>query len=235
VRVGITLPTFERTASAALATAREAERAGIDGVFVFDHLWPGADKSRPALSLYPVLGAVAAVTRRVRIGSLVARLGLVPDEFVVDSLVCLQELSGRRLVAALGIGDSKSLSENEAYGISWPSPGARRASLTTVLAALDVAGIEARVGAAAPATLEVARAAGATVNLWDLDLERLRGEAAKGPTTWAGPLPTDPRPAADRLVELRDAGATWAIWGWPRSIDLVTRALYLAGMQTARG
>jgi hypothetical protein len=27
---------------------------------------------------------------------------------------------------------------------------------------------------------------------------------------------------------LSAAGATWAIWGWPRSIDLVTEALRLA-------
>ncbi|MGA2529610.1 MAG: LLM class flavin-dependent oxidoreductase [Acidimicrobiales bacterium] len=235
MRVGITLPTFEPTAAAALARSREAELAGIDGVFAFDHLWPGADKDRPALSLFPVLGAVAATTRRLRIGSLVARLGLVPDELVIKSLTCLQELSGGRLVAALGIGDSKSLSENNAYGIPFPSPAARRASLAAMLAALGAAGVETWVGATSPATLEVARAASATVNLWDVGIERLRTEVDRGPTSWAGPLPGDPRAAADRLMELREAGATWAVWGWPRSVELVTQALHLAGIRTSEG
>src|SRR5271166_6254526 len=79
VKIGITLPTFEQTSEAALATALAADHAGIDGIFAFDHLWPIGQKSRPALSMYPVLGAVAAVTSRIRIGSLVARIGLLPD------------------------------------------------------------------------------------------------------------------------------------------------------------
>jgi len=36
------------------------------------------------------------------------------------------------------------------------------------------------VGATAPVTLEIARAAGATVNLWDVDLDRVEAEAGRG-------------------------------------------------------
>jgi alkanesulfonate monooxygenase SsuD/methylene tetrahydromethanopterin reductase-like flavin-dependent oxidoreductase (luciferase family) len=229
VKVGITLPTFEPGAARALAVAREAEEAGIDGVFAFDHLWPGDDKSRPALSMYPLLAAAAAATERVRIGSLVARLGLLPDAVVVESLVSLDELAGRRLVAAVGIGDSKSRTENEAFGIPFPSLEARRASLAAILDELAGEGIETWVGASSPATLEIARGAGATVNLWGAELDRLRAEVVLGPTTWAGPLPTSARAAAGRLAELRETGVTWAIWGWPRSIALVREALDMAG------
>jgi len=108
LKVGITLPTFEPSATAALEVARAAERAGIDGVFVFDHLWRGGHRSGPALSMYPVLGAVAAVTRRIRVGSLVARVGFLPDRLVAESFVTLHELTGRRLVAALGIGTRRA-------------------------------------------------------------------------------------------------------------------------------
>jgi len=230
VKVGITLPTFEATATAALAAARVAETAGIDGVFAFDHLWPGADRSRPALSMYPVLAAVATTTRRIRVGSLVARVGLLPDQLVAESLVSLHELSGHRLVAGVGVGDAKSASENEAYGIAWPALEQRRTSLGVVVRELTAHGIECWVGATAPATLEIARAGGATVNLWDVDLDRFAAEAALGPATWAGPFPAEAGPAADQLTALQAAGATWAIWGWPRSIDLVTEALALAGL-----
>ena len=235
MKVGITLPTFERTANPALVAAREAEDAGIDGVFVFDHIWPGDGRSRPALSMYPVLGAAAAATGRIRVGSLVARVGLLPDGLVTQSLVSLHELTRGRLVAALGIGDSKSRSENEAYGIAWPELEYRRASLAAILGELIAEGIDCWVGATAPSTLEIARAAGATVNLWNVDLDRLRSEAVRGPATWAGPFPAEVGPAADRLMALRDAGATWAIWGWPRSIDLVTQALRTARMQAGSG
>ena len=156
MNVGITLPTFEPTASAALAAAREAEAIGLDGVFSFDHLWPIGQPSRPALSAYPVLGAVSAVTRDVRIGTLVARVGLLPDRLVYESLVSLQEMAGGRLIAALGVGDRLSVPENEAYGIDWPSLEDRRSSLVAMLAELSAQGIECWVGATAPATLELA-------------------------------------------------------------------------------
>ncbi len=179
--------------------------------------------------MYPLLAAAAAATERVRIGSLVARLGLLPDAVVVESLVSLDELAGGRLVAALGIGDSKSRTENEAFGIPFPSLEARRVSLAATLDELAGEGIETWVGASSPATLEIARAAGAAVNLWGAELDRLRAEVALGPTTWAGPLPTSARDAAGRLADLRETGVTWAIWGWPRSVTLVRDALDMAG------
>jgi hypothetical protein len=231
VKVGITLPTFEATSTAALATAREAQEAGIDGIFTFDHLWPMGQPARPALAAYPVLGAVAAVTRHIRVGPLVARVGLLADRLVADSLVSLQELAGGRLIAALGIGDSMSVAENKAYGIAWPSLEDRRRSLVAILEELTAHGIECWVGATARATLEIARDLRVTVNLWDVDLARLEQEAGRGPATWAGPLPAEAGAAADRLVALRDAGAAWAIWGWPRRIELVTQAMELAGIR----
>lgn len=235
MQVGITLPSFQPTGAALLETAREAERVGIDGVFAFDHLWPGRQKSRPALSLYPVLGAVMAATQHIRVGSLVARIGLVPDRVVISSFISLLEMGGHRLVAALGVGDSKSMAENKAFGIEWLPIEDRRRSLAVVLDALGGEAIECWVGANATATLDIARAAGVAVNLWDVELDRLRAEARLGATTWAGSLPTDAPSAARRLVELRDAGAEWVIWGWPRSTDLVVRALSLAGMRGSRG
>jgi len=185
--------------------------------------------------MYPVLGGVMATTRRVMIGSLVARLGYLPDRAVADSFLSLHQLARGRLVAALGIGDSISAAENAAYGIAWPSLEERRTSLVGLVGELTAAGIECWVGATAPATIEIARAGGATVNLWDVDLERFQAEAARGPTSWAGPFPKEAGPAADQLIALRDAGATWAIWGWPRSVDLVTDALRLAGLQSRKG
>ena len=49
MRLGVTLPQFREDAEPALAAARRAETAGLDGVFVFDHLWPLHQPERPAL------------------------------------------------------------------------------------------------------------------------------------------------------------------------------------------
>ncbi|HEY4700455.1 MAG TPA: LLM class flavin-dependent oxidoreductase, partial [Streptosporangiaceae bacterium] len=74
MRIGITLPQFEHGADHALEAARRAESLGIDGVFCFDHLWPIGKPGRPALSSGPLLGALAASTSTITIGSLVSRV-----------------------------------------------------------------------------------------------------------------------------------------------------------------
>jgi alkanesulfonate monooxygenase SsuD/methylene tetrahydromethanopterin reductase-like flavin-dependent oxidoreductase (luciferase family) len=126
VRVGLTLPTFTPDGTLTARTARAAEAAGLDGVFVFDHLWPLGSPGRPALSGIPVLGAVASVTANVALGPLVARVGLLDDDRLVDALRTVDTISGRgRLLVGLGAGDHGSAQENLAYGLPFPPAGAR--------------------------------------------------------------------------------------------------------------
>src|SRR5436305_1721416 len=60
MRVGICLPQFRDDAEAAVATARAAEEADLDGVFAFDHLWPLGRPDRPAPYSGVLRGAPAA-------------------------------------------------------------------------------------------------------------------------------------------------------------------------------
>jgi alkanesulfonate monooxygenase SsuD/methylene tetrahydromethanopterin reductase-like flavin-dependent oxidoreductase (luciferase family) len=96
MKVGITLPQFRDDADTALDAARRAEALGLDGVFCFDHLWPMGQPGRPALSSGPLLGALAATTSTIAIGTLVARVGLLPDDVLSWELATLHELSGGR-------------------------------------------------------------------------------------------------------------------------------------------
>jgi len=234
VQIGITLPTFSPDADGVVAAARVAEKAGLHGVFVFDHLWPRGSPSRPALSLYPVMGAVLASTRSIRVGTLVARVGLLPDEVVLASLGSLARMAEGRLIAAVGTGDSSSADENTRLGIPYGSARWRRERLRHVAETLEAMGVETWIGAGGPATSEIAQATGATLNLWDADPADLRAAAATGsPVSWAGPLPADSAPA-DRLRAIGSAGATWAVWGWPQSIDLVVSAAAEAGVALGR-
>lgn len=235
MRVGITLPTFAADTARVLRTAREAEEAGLDGVFVFDHLWPLRSPDRPALSAFPMLGAVMASTDRLCAGTLVARVGLLPDEVVAASLLGLHTVAGGRLVAALGTGDSSSADENAATGIPFASARDRQQRVGRLAARLRDAGIETWIGAGAPATNEIARSIGATLNCWDVSPEFVAARAQEGYTvSWAGPLPRDAS-AAERLRALSEAGATWAVWGWPRSVDLVVATLAESGVWPAGG
>lgn len=232
MRIGVTLPTFGEDAAAVIAAARTAERLGIHGVFAFDHLWPLGSPGRPSLSIYPVLGAVAATTATIRPGSLVGRIGLLPDAVVVASIVSLRQISGGRLIAGLGTGDDKSAPEHERYGIPYFGARARHESLSTVCEQLLAAGVECWIGAGTNATNDVARSLGAVLNFWGASPDRVAREVLRGTrVTWAGPLPQDGAAAVRVLAGLSMAGCEWAVWGWPRSLEAVVESASEAGIK----
>lgn len=233
MRIGITLPSFSADAGAVIDTARAAEKAGIHGVFAFDHLWPTGSPLRPALAAYPIVAAVLAATREIRVGTLVARIGLLPDEVVLASLSSLATIGGGRLVAGLGTGDSTSADENERLGIPYPAARTRRTRLDDVGAALKGAGIETWIGAGTRATNELAHSIGVTLNLWGAQPDRVREIAATGAAvSWAGPFPKDDS-GPELLESLSRAGATWAVWGWPPSVESVVSAAQRARIELA--
>lgn len=129
VRVGLTLPSFQSHPDRVLAVARAAEDAGLDGVFLFDHLFrrrgdaAGAER-RPALELLTMTAAVAASTERVAVGTLVARATLRPAAVLRAAFDTLDRLAPGRVIAGLGGGDEESLAEDTAFGVlpSDPAP-----------------------------------------------------------------------------------------------------------------
>ncbi len=231
MRVGVVLPTFTPWAAPALEAAREAEAEGIHGVFAYDHLWPMCQPLRPALSAFPALGAVAAVTRSVAIGPLVARVGTVADDLLLAELLTLDAVSAGRLVAAVGTGDAKSAAEGEGYGVARTPAVERRRRLARVVEALMGKGIDTWVGGGSPETDAVARSTGAALNLWAAPLDVLAAAAADGEVTWGGSLPADACGAAHLLVSLADTGASWAVFGWPGSCAPLVAAASAAGLE----
>ncbi|MDQ3642121.1 MAG: LLM class flavin-dependent oxidoreductase [Actinomycetota bacterium] len=189
MRVGVTLPQFRHDAEAAVAVARRAEAVGIDGIFVFDHLWPLGQRMRPALHSLTLLGALAAETERVSMGPLVARVGLVPDAVLVHTLASLHRMLGDRLIAALGTGDSKNREENEAYGVPFRPAAERLASLETCCRQLRGAGVTTWVGGRSAAIRAAAEEADGW-NSWGTDVATFGAEAATvapgRALTWAG-------------------------------------------------
>lgn len=226
VRVGVTLPQFRYDAETAIAAARSAEDLGLDGVFVFDHLWPIGQPDRPVIASLPLLGALAAETSRLAVGTLVMRVGLMPDELLVSEMLRVHEMSGGRLVAGLGTGDRLSAEENRAYGIDYPPAARRRESLARCGSELASAGCPVWVGAGAvvaPATREVAVRIGAAVNVWDTGTAAVADEAELE-VTWGGPVEGGTMAIATRVQELADAGASWVVCAWPGSLEDVAEA-----------
>jgi len=226
MRVGVTLPTF-RDDPVALDAARRAEELGLDGVFVFDHVWPLGQPDRPALSAFPVLGAVAAVTGRVSLGPLVARVGLRPDEMLLAELVSIEAMAPGRLIAGLGTGDSKSHAENLAYGIPPGEPDQRRLALASSARSLLDLGIPVWVGGGSTATTQLALdlGKGAAVNLWGAQPSAVAALVGRCEVTWAGSIEGELPEVVESLAKLESAGATWAVCAWPRSVEELAEAV----------
>lgn len=221
MRIGVLLPMFQDDAGPALAGAVAAERAGVDGVFCYDHLWPIGQPGRPALAPFPVLAAVAGATRRVMLGPLVARVGLVPDAVLVAEFDALAALAPRRVLAGMGTGDRLSAGENEAYGLCYPPADDRRASLRACAAAVRRRGMPVWIGDGAAATRRIAALEGVALNLWDATPETVAGESRRAEVTWAGPAPEH---VGETVARLAGAGATWAVFAGPVDLDALAAA-----------
>ena len=88
LKVGIILPMFSGDPGKVLEAARSAESLGFDGAFAFDHFFPpGGAPDRPALEAFTTLAAVAGVTERVRLGTLVTRAVLRPPGMVAKMAI----------------------------------------------------------------------------------------------------------------------------------------------------
>lgn len=83
--------------------AAEAEAAGWDGFFVWDHLRYSTPRGEVA-DPWVTLAAVAMCTERVRIGPLVTPLSRRRVHKVARETVTLDRLSGGRLVLGVGLG-----------------------------------------------------------------------------------------------------------------------------------
>jgi alkanesulfonate monooxygenase SsuD/methylene tetrahydromethanopterin reductase-like flavin-dependent oxidoreductase (luciferase family) len=94
MRYGVILP--GGTATQQLAQAEAAERAGWDGVFVWEAAY-GVDA-------WTLLAAIAARTERVRLGTMLTPLPWRRPWKVASQVVTLDQLSQGRAVLAVGLG-----------------------------------------------------------------------------------------------------------------------------------
>lgn len=137
MKVGVVLPMATADVRKTLAVAVRAEALGFDGVFAFDHLFPpGAPSDHPSLEAFAILAAVGATTRRVRIGSLVARASLRSPGLLAKQATGLDAMTRARMILGIGSGDSLSRAEHEVYGVPYLGDRERREHLAETVRAL---------------------------------------------------------------------------------------------------
>jgi alkanesulfonate monooxygenase SsuD/methylene tetrahydromethanopterin reductase-like flavin-dependent oxidoreductase (luciferase family) len=243
MRTAVSIPPFTDPATL-VALAVEAEQAGWDGAFFWDHLVWLPDLRLDVSDPWVLLGAAAARTERIRLGTLVTPLARRRPWVVAKHLTTLDHLSGGRAILGVGLGEPPG-----ADFADFGDPGearVRAARLDEGLAVLD--GLlrgpvdyhgthfqvhnELRprpvqqprppiwVAAVAPHRRPLARA-----TRWD-GVVPIGAESVLSPAELAGYLAGWERPAGWEVVafsgpgpspdEYQDAGATWLVDGtWP--------------------
>ncbi|HEX6263234.1 MAG TPA: LLM class flavin-dependent oxidoreductase [Actinomycetota bacterium] len=218
MRIGVVLPLFSGDPDKVLAAARETEALGYDGAFVFDHFFPpGAAPDRPSLEAFTTLAAVAAVTERIRVGTLVTRASLRPPGILAKQASWIDAISGGRLILGIGTGDETDADEHRAFGLPLMGRGERRAHLLeTVRALRSMFEGEGYSGGERVPPLSGPLVPAAAPPIWVAGLAdpvvRLAAREADGWNGWGLDAPAFARKAAllraeagDRTVE-----ATWA-------------------------
>ena len=122
-------PTFQAIQELALA----AERAGLDSIWLPDHLLR-SPRGEVFWEVFTLLGALAAVTTRITLGTLVVSTSFRPPALVAKIAATLDAISGGRLILGLGAGWYQP--EYEAFGYPFDHLASRFEEALKIIAPL---------------------------------------------------------------------------------------------------
>jgi len=126
-RFGVTLPQIKRSWEEARSAALEFDALGYDTVWVCDHVYGVPAPQLPIFEAWTELAAVAALTERVELGTLVTPPFFRNPAILAKQVVTLDHVSNGRAVVGLGAGWFKP--EFEATGSAFPPLGERMRAL----------------------------------------------------------------------------------------------------------
>ncbi len=140
MKLGIVLQTMESglegqppTFQAIQELAQAAERAGLDSIWLPDHLLR-SPRGEVFWEVFTLLGALAAVTTRITLGTLVVSTSFRSPALVAKIADTLDAISGGRLILGLGAGWYQP--EYEAFGYPFDHLASRFEEALEIIAPL---------------------------------------------------------------------------------------------------
>jgi len=129
IKLGLQIPSFtypdvpsSELFEAVLAQAVSAEESGYDSVYVMDHFYQLAMIGQPSENMpecYTILSAIAARTKKVRLGAMVGGVTYRNPAFLAKVVSTLDIVSSGRAIWAIGAGWFEQ--EHDAYGFEFGS------------------------------------------------------------------------------------------------------------------
>jgi coenzyme F420-dependent glucose-6-phosphate dehydrogenase len=132
MEIGYALSSEEHPPLDLVRDARRAEEVGFEFALVSDHFHPWIDRQGHSPFVWGVIGAVAASTKRLRLGTGVT----CPTIRIHPALVAQAAATAGALMPGrffLGVGTGENLNEH-ILGDRWPSPDERQEMLTEAVA-----------------------------------------------------------------------------------------------------
>ena len=127
IHFGVTIPQIKRTWAEAKANSVEFEAMGYDSLWVCDHLYGPQSPQIPILEAWSLISAVAAVTSKVEIGTLVTPAGMRNAAHLGKIIATVDNIAEGRIIPGLGAGWMPR--EFTDFGVDFLSTGQRLGQL----------------------------------------------------------------------------------------------------------
>lgn len=135
VRIGIDLSQHQLAWAELRDRTLYADDAGFDSGWVFDHFVPlYGPQPGPCLEGWTLLGALGALTTRIRLGTLVTGVTYRSPSLLAAEVITVDHVTGGRL--NLGLGAAWHEAEHRAFGFDFPGAGVRMDRLAEAIAVL---------------------------------------------------------------------------------------------------
>jgi probable F420-dependent oxidoreductase len=126
-RFGVTLPQIKRSWDECRNAAVRFDELGFDSLWVCDHVYGVPAPTLPIFEAWSQLAAVAAITERAQLGTLVTPPFFRNPAVFAKQVATIDQISNGRVIVGLGAGWFQA--EFEAYGCEFPKLGERMQAL----------------------------------------------------------------------------------------------------------